>query len=140
MEIQHSQLKIKHYSNTPSTKAAGGGIFSGVFTQGRPGTTQGQEDFELSWYLFFQQSFHQNKTCFVFGQEVASPSLFVVSHKRNLLISVSLECPDRCTFCQRYFPLHNICFGVLVNADNTSKMNPVFSMIFHTNTIIYTDA
>jgi hypothetical protein len=26
-----------------------------VFTQGRPGTTQGQEDFEISWYLFFQQ-------------------------------------------------------------------------------------
>jgi hypothetical protein len=28
-----------------------------VFTQGRQGTTQGQEDFELSWYLFFQQFF-----------------------------------------------------------------------------------
>jgi hypothetical protein len=27
-----------------------------VFTQGHQGTTQGQEDFELSWYLFFQQS------------------------------------------------------------------------------------
>jgi hypothetical protein len=54
MEIQYSQLKINHLSNTPSTKAAGGGIFSGVFNQGRPGKTQGQEDFELSWYLFFQ--------------------------------------------------------------------------------------
>ncbi len=54
MEIQYSQLKINHLSDTPSTKAAGGGIFSGVFNQGRPGTTQGQEDFELSWYLFFQ--------------------------------------------------------------------------------------
>ncbi len=41
----------------PSTKAAGGGIFSGVFTQGRQGTTQGQEDFELSWYHFFQHLF-----------------------------------------------------------------------------------
>ncbi len=40
----------------PSTKAAGGRIFSGVFTQGRQGTTQGQEDFELSWYLFFQHN------------------------------------------------------------------------------------
>jgi hypothetical protein len=57
MEIQLSQLKINHLSNTPSTKAAGGGIFSGVFTQGSPGTTQGQEDFELSWYLFFQQRY-----------------------------------------------------------------------------------
>ncbi len=57
MEIQYSQLKINHLSNTPSTKAAGGGIFSGVFTQGRQGTTQGQEDFELSWYLFFQHLF-----------------------------------------------------------------------------------
>ncbi len=38
------------------------------------------------------------------------------------------------------FPLHNSCFGVLANADNTSKMNPVFSMIFHTNTITFTDA
>ncbi len=55
MEIQHTQLKIKHLSDTPSTKAAGGGIFSGVITQGRPGTTQGQEDFEISCYLFFQQ-------------------------------------------------------------------------------------
>ncbi len=55
MEIQYSQLKINHLSDTPSTKAAGGGIFIGVFTQGRQGTTQGQEDFELSWYLFFQQ-------------------------------------------------------------------------------------
>jgi hypothetical protein len=32
MEIQHSQLKINHLSDTPSTKAARGGIFSGVFT------------------------------------------------------------------------------------------------------------
>ena len=31
MEIYHSQLKINHLSDTPSTKAAGGGIFSGVF-------------------------------------------------------------------------------------------------------------
>jgi hypothetical protein len=36
-------------------------------------------------------SFHQKKTCFSFSQEVASPSLSVVSHKRNLLISISLE-------------------------------------------------
>jgi hypothetical protein len=57
MEIQYSQLKINHLSNTPSTKAAGGGIFSGVFTQGRQGTTKGQEDFELSCYLFFQHLF-----------------------------------------------------------------------------------
>ncbi len=56
MEIQHSQLKINHLSDTPSTKAAGGGIFSGVFNQGRPGTIQGQKDFELSCYLFFQQN------------------------------------------------------------------------------------
>ncbi len=55
MEIQYSQLKINHLSNTPSTKAAGGRIFNGVFQQGRQGTSQGQEDFELSWYLFFQQ-------------------------------------------------------------------------------------
>ncbi len=31
MEIQYSQLKINHLNDTPSTKAAGGGIFSGVF-------------------------------------------------------------------------------------------------------------
>ncbi len=37
------------------------------------------------------------------------------------------------------FPLHNSWFEVLVNADNMSKMNSVFSMIFHTNTITYTD-
>jgi hypothetical protein len=57
MEIQYSQLKINHLSDTPSTKAAGGGIFSGVFKQGRQGTTQGQEDFEFSCYLFFQHLF-----------------------------------------------------------------------------------
>jgi hypothetical protein len=57
MEIQYSQLKINHLNDTPSTKAAGGGIFSDVFQQGRQGTTQGQEDFELSWYLFFQHWF-----------------------------------------------------------------------------------
>jgi hypothetical protein len=55
MEIQYSQLKINHLNDTPSTKAAGAGIFSGVFQQGHQGTSQGQEDFELSWYLFFQQ-------------------------------------------------------------------------------------
>jgi hypothetical protein len=35
--------------------------------------------------------FSSETTLFSFGQEVASPSLSVVSHKRNLLISVSLE-------------------------------------------------
>ncbi len=43
MEIQYSQLKINHLNDTPSTKAAGGGIFSGVFQQGRQGTSQGQK-------------------------------------------------------------------------------------------------
>jgi hypothetical protein len=52
-EIKYSQLKINHLNNTPSTKAAGGGISVVCLT--RTCTTQGQEDFELSWYLFFQQ-------------------------------------------------------------------------------------
>jgi hypothetical protein len=30
MEIQYSQLKINHLNDRPSTKAAGGGIYSGV--------------------------------------------------------------------------------------------------------------
>ncbi len=76
MEIQHSQLKINHLSNTPSTKAVGGGIFSGVFTQGRQGTTQGQEDFELSWYLFFQQYFLVNSSHLY----VLSSKFFPISH------------------------------------------------------------
>ncbi len=57
----------------------------------------------FEWHLrrITLTSFHQNKICFVFGQEVASPSLSVVSHKRNLLISVSLEWrPVRCNFLQ----------------------------------------
>jgi hypothetical protein len=29
-EIQYSQLEINHLNDTPSTKAAGGGIYSGV--------------------------------------------------------------------------------------------------------------
>jgi hypothetical protein len=33
MEIQCSQLKINHLNDTPSTKAAGGGIFSGLFNK-----------------------------------------------------------------------------------------------------------
>ena len=58
MEIQHSQLKINHLSDTPSTKAAGGGIFSGVFIKdvGRY-QVKVKKDFELSWYLFFQHLF-----------------------------------------------------------------------------------
>ncbi len=44
--------------------------------------------------------FSSEKNSFSFDQEVASLSLSVVSHKRNLLISVSLEwCPVCCTFC-----------------------------------------
>ncbi len=56
----------------------------------------------FEWHLWriTLTSFHQKKTCFSFGQEVASPSLSVVSHKRNLLLSVSLEWrPVCCTFC-----------------------------------------
>ncbi len=30
VEIKYSQLKINHLKDTPSTKAAGGGIYSGV--------------------------------------------------------------------------------------------------------------
>ncbi len=30
VEIQYSQLKINHLKDTPSTEAAGGGIYSGV--------------------------------------------------------------------------------------------------------------
>ena len=52
---KYSTHNLNHLNDTPSTKAARDGIFSGVFQQGRQGTRQGQEDFELSWYLFFQQ-------------------------------------------------------------------------------------
>jgi hypothetical protein len=44
MEIEYSQLQINHLNDMPSTKAAEGGIFSGVFQQGRQSTNQGQED------------------------------------------------------------------------------------------------
>ncbi len=44
--------------------------------------------------------FSSEKNMFFIWPGVASPSLSVVSHKRNLLISVFLEwCPVRCTFC-----------------------------------------
>jgi hypothetical protein len=33
MEIQYSQLNINHLNDTPSTKASGGRIFSGVFNK-----------------------------------------------------------------------------------------------------------
>ncbi len=98
----------------------------------------------FEWHLWHitLTSFHQNK-------KVASPSLSVVSHKRNLLISVSLEHPGRCTFCNQLseqcpfsvsLPTSQQLIWCPWNADNTSTMNPVFSMIFHTNMITYTDA
>ena len=31
VDLKYSQLKINYLNNTPSTKAAGGGIYSGVF-------------------------------------------------------------------------------------------------------------
>ncbi len=31
VELKYSQLNINHLNNMPSTKAAGGGIYSGVF-------------------------------------------------------------------------------------------------------------
>ncbi len=31
VELKYSQLKINHLNDTPSTKAVGGGIYSGVF-------------------------------------------------------------------------------------------------------------
>ncbi len=34
VELKYSQLKIYHLNDTPSTKAAGGGIYSGVFDKG----------------------------------------------------------------------------------------------------------
>jgi hypothetical protein len=89
MEIQHSQLKINHLSDTPSTKAAGGGVFSGVFTQGRQGTTQGQEDFELSWYLFFQQHSY-GKSSRYFVKRIASRPWLANSTselKQNVLVN-----------------------------------------------------
>ncbi len=33
VELKYSQLKINHLNNTPSTKAAGGRIYSGVFNK-----------------------------------------------------------------------------------------------------------
>ncbi len=65
----------------PTTKAAGGGIFSGVFQQGCQGTSQGQEDFELSWYLFFQHKL--SKYLLSYGQStdlLASFPSFLLLH------------------------------------------------------------
>ncbi len=85
MEIQYSQLKINHLNNTPSTKAAGGGIFGGVFQQGRQGTSQGQEDFELSWYLSFQQFLKNIKSCY-------SLTITIVSQKyQELSVQVGIS-------------------------------------------------
>jgi hypothetical protein len=33
VELKYSQFKINHLNNTPSTKAVGGGIYSGVFNK-----------------------------------------------------------------------------------------------------------
>ncbi len=87
----------------PSTKAAGGGIFSGVFTQGRQGTTQGQEDFELSWYLFFQQAVPPSSALFAFPSmtrplQTMPPLLFAFARnqptKPNLMTTQVLRLPS----------------------------------------------
>ncbi len=99
----------------------------------------------------FNKFSSEKKTCFSLCQEVASPSLSVVSHNKNLLISVSSEWrPVCCTFCNN---LSEQCpFSVSLPSSQQlfwcscqcwyyiSKMNPVFSMIFHTNTITFTYA
>ena len=33
VELKYSQLKVNHLTDTPSTKAVGGGIYSGVFNK-----------------------------------------------------------------------------------------------------------
>ncbi len=55
VELKYSQLIINHFNNTPSTKAAGGRIYSGVFNKDVkvPRSRGGAR-----WYLFFHQQSH----------------------------------------------------------------------------------
>ncbi len=64
VEMQYSQLKINHLNDTPSTKAAGGGIYSGVLlkdvkvpvkvrrTLSSAGTSSSNKDDIASWRVF----------------------------------------------------------------------------------------
>jgi hypothetical protein len=81
----------------PSTKAAEGGIFSGVFQQGRQGTSQGQEDFEISWYLFFQHKCSQHKKSKVKHRILNTTAVttggeepHIAVHRHYLLIAISV--------------------------------------------------
>jgi hypothetical protein len=56
VDLKYSGFKINHHSNTSSIKGDQRQNLQWCDYQGRQGTSQGQEDFELSWYLFFQHS------------------------------------------------------------------------------------
>ncbi len=107
----------------------------------------------FEWHLWriILTSFHQKKNTFFIWPGGGFP-LFVycISQKEicwfpfpwndiqfNVLFAITYV---NSVLFSCLFPLHNSWFGVLVNADNMLKMNLVFSMIFHTNTITYTDA
>jgi hypothetical protein len=97
MEIQYSQLKINHLNDTPSTKAAGGGIFSGVFQQGHQGTSQGQEDFEFSWYVFFQQLYQLNYDTINFYVICVMALIPINSYFHHLNFYFFLPLPSLCS-------------------------------------------
>jgi hypothetical protein len=113
MEIRYSQLKINHLNDTPSTKAARGRIFSGVFQQARQGASQGQEDFELSWYLFFQQY---------------SQFLNPVGHDVTMITSFDIPCNSWPVLAPLVFA--GICFILQLNLyfflDPTNSLTNIF--------------
>ncbi len=55
VELKYSQLKINNLNDTPSTKAAGDGIYSGVFDKDVKVPDQSRSRGGACWYLFFQQ-------------------------------------------------------------------------------------
>ncbi len=57
VELKYSQLKINHLNDTPSTKAAGGGIYSGAFDKDPKVPDQSRSRGRARWYLFFQHLF-----------------------------------------------------------------------------------
>jgi hypothetical protein len=50
VELKSSQFKINHLNDTPSTKAAGGGIYSGVFDKDVKVPDQSKSRGGACWY------------------------------------------------------------------------------------------
>jgi hypothetical protein len=64
-----------------------------VFQQGRQGTSQGQEDFELSWYLSFQQwqAFNGGNNGDGDGDSVRDMAACATTGERGIIVAMGYD-------------------------------------------------